>query len=500
MNDQSLRSELRYRGLEQATRRHFLRESATGLGGLWLAMQGQAMQGRAMASPPSLPVHAANNPLSPLSPPHPAKAKRVIFLHMIGAPSQLELFDFKPDLQRLDGKDCPSEFLAGKRFAFIQGTPKMLGPQYPFAQHGDCGAWVSDRLPHFAKHVDDVCFIKTMQTDQFNHGPAQLMVHTGQSRMGSPSIGSWVTWGLGTDNEDLPGYMVLLSGGRQPRAGKALWSAGFLPSVYQGIQCRSKGEPVLNISDPAGVSRDTRRAMLDTLNSLNRRAYEEYGDPETLTRIAQYEMSFRMQSAVPEVMDISDEPANIQELYGAVPGKESFANNCLLARRLAEQGVRYIQLYDWGWDSHGAAKNEALNGGFQDKCRQIDRPIAALLSDLKQRGMLKDTLVVWSGEFGRTPMRENRGGTEMKFVGRDHSPEAFTSWMAGGGVKPGLTYGETDPVGYSPAVDAVQLRDFHATMLHLLGFEHEKFSVAFQGLNQRLTGVKPARVISDLLA
>jgi len=409
------------------------------------------------------------------------------------------LFDYKPDLRRLDGKDCPQSFLEGKRFAFIQGTPKMLGPQYPFQQYGSSGAWVSDRLPRFAHHVDDVCFIKTMQTEQFNHGPAQLMVHTGQARMGSPSIGSWVTWGLGTENEDLPGFIVLLSGGRPPRAGKALWSGGFLPSVYQGVQCRSQGDPVLNVSNPAGISRDIRRVALDSLNRLNRQAYEEFGDPETLTRIAQYEMAFRMQAAVPDVMDISKEPESVHALYGTQPGKESFANNCLLARRLAERGVRYIQLFDWGWDSHGADKNEALNEGFKTKCRQIDQPISALLTDLKQRGLLDDTLVVWSGEFGRTPMRENRGGTVMTYVGRDHNPSAFTLWMAGGGVKPGLTFGETDPMGYSPMENPVQLRDLHATLLHLLGFDHTRLSMSFQGLQQKLTGVKPARILQEVL-
>lgn len=494
MKKHTLPQEARYRSLEQTTRRHFLRESTTGLGAIWMASQGLAH------ASPYRPQHDANNQLSNLQPPLPAKAKRIIYLHMIGAPSQLELFDYKPDLARLDGQDCPQEFLEGKRFAFIQGTPKMLGPQFEFKQHGDSGAWVTDRLPHFSKVVDDVCFIKTMQTDQFNHGPAQLMVHTGQARMGYPSIGSWVTWGLGTENEDLPGFIVLLSGGRQPRAGKSLWSSGMLPSVYQGIQCRSSGDPVLNISNPKGVSRNERRQLLDTLGKLNREAYQEFGDPETLTRISQYEMAFRMQTAVPEVMDISNEPKHIQEMYGAEPGKESFANNCLLARRLAQEGVRFIQLFDWGWDSHGAAKAEALNEGFKDKCRQIDQPMSALLTDLKQQGLLEDTLVIWSGEFGRTPMRENRGGTEMAFVGRDHNPGAFTLWMAGAGVKPGFTYGETDPIGYGAAQNPVHLRDFHATLLHLLGFDHEKLSVPFQGLNQKLTGVLPAHVIKDVLA
>ena len=487
MNHQNLKSELQFRQLQQTTRRHFLRNSATGLGALWLATQGNTALGKQDTALPTGSHHAA-------------KAKRVIFLHMIGAPSQLELFDFKPDLQKLNGKDCPDSLLEGKRFAFIQGTPKMLGHQYPFKQHGESGAWVSDRLPEFAKHVDDVCFIKSMQTDQFNHGPAQLMVHAGQPGMGYPSIGSWVTWGLGSENEDLPSYMVLLSGGRLPRVGKALWDSGFLPSVYQGVQCRSAGDPVLNISDPKNVTRNMRRRMLDTLNQLNQKSHEEFGDPETLTRIAQYEMAYRMQTAVPEVMDISDEPAHILEAYGAQPGKESLANNCLLARRLAEKGVRYIQLFDWGWDSHGAGKEEALNEGFKLKCQQMDRPVAALLADLKQRGMLDDTLVVWSGEFGRTPMQENRGGVKMTYIGRDHNPSAFTLWMAGGGTKPGMTYGQTDEVGYTATENPVHLRDFHATMLHLLGFDHQKLSVPFQGLDQKLTGVKnPANVITDVL-
>ncbi|MFK8111793.1 MAG: DUF1501 domain-containing protein [Rubripirellula sp.] len=466
-----------------------------------MRVPGQMLGDQRTASAPESVVsrHEADNPLSPVAPPLPAKAKRVIYLHMIGAPSQLELFDYKPELKKLDGKKCPSAFLEGKRFAFIQGTPQMLGPQFDFAQHGESGAWISDRMPNLAKHADELCFIKTMQTDQFNHGPAQLMVHTGQSRMGYPSIGSWVTWGLGTENDDLPGYMVLLSGGRLPRVGKALWSSGFLPSVYQGVQCRSKGSPVLNIENPMGVSRAQRRSALDTLNRLNRKSFETYGDPETLTRIAQYEMAFRMQTAVPEVMDISDEPTAVHEMYGTDVGKESFANNCLLARRLAERGVRFIQLFDWGWDSHGSSKSEALNVGFKEKCRQVDQPIAALLADLKQRGMLKDTLVVWGGEFGRTPMQENRGGKKMAFTGRDHNPEAFTIWMAGGGVKPGVAYGETDEVGYTAAVNPVHLRDFHATLQHLLGFDHQKISFPFQGLDQKLTGVLPAKVIDDIV-
>lgn len=495
MNLETLLKEASRRALERETRRQFLTRCTTGLGAMFLASQSYAK-----TSTNGLPEHDSANPLNALATHFPATAKRVIYLHMIGAPSQLELFDYKPDLKKLDGQPCPQSFLEGKNFAFIQGTPNMLGPQFPFQQHGKSGAWVSDRMPHFAKVVDDVSFIKTLQTDQFNHGPAQLMVHSGQARIGYPSIGSWVTWGMGTENADLPGFVVLLSGGRQPRVGKALWSSGFLPSIYQGVQCRSHGDPVLNVANPDGMSRDIRRTALDTLKSINQKTHDEFGDPETLTRIAQYEMAFRMQMAVPDAMDINKEPPHIHEQYGTEPGKESFANNCLLARRLVERGVRFVQLFDWGWDSHGAQSSEALNGGFQDKCRETDRPMAALLADLKQRGLLEDTLVVWSGEFGRTPMRENRGGREMKLIGRDHNPGAFTAWMAGGGVKPGISYGETDEVGYSAAVNPVPLEDYHSTLLHLLGFDHKQLNYPFQGLDQRLTGVKDGHVIKELIA
>lgn len=485
MKTSTIRAELARAALERSTRRHFLGTCTTGLGAFWLQSQ---LASESQASTAGFELGGT-----------PPRARRVIFLHMIGAPSQLELFDYKPELEKYDGRDCPQEYLEGQRFAFIQGTPQLLGPQYPFQQHGECGAWVSDRLPKLAKHVDKLCFIKTLQTDQFNHGPAQLMVHSGNARTGYPSIGSWVTWGLGTRNQNLPGFLVLLSGG-VPRNGKALWSSGFLPSVYQGVQCRAQGDPILNISNPSGVSRDSRRVMLDTLAELNRKSYNDFGDPETLTRISQYEMAYRMQQTAPEVADISQEPQHVLDMYGAVKGKSSFANNCLLARRFAEAGVRFIQLYDMGWDSHGAAESEALNGGFKGKCEQVDRPISALLADLDQRGMLEDTLVVWSGEFGRTSMRENRGGTKMTFVGRDHNPSAFTAWMAGGGVRPGMSYGETDEFGYRPAEDAVHLRDFHATMLHLLGIDFKRFGVYYQGLHQKLTGVKPARVIHDIIA
>jgi len=482
--------------LRHTTRRHFLGGGMTGLAGLWLgAQQHAAGAGRTVIE------HDPADPLNALAPPHAPRAKRVIYLHMVGAPSQLELFDYKPELARHDGRDCPQEYLEGQRFAFIQGVPKMLGPQYDFRQHGESGAWISDRLPHLHQHADKLCIVRTMQTDQFNHGPAQLLIHTGNANLGHPAIGSWMSWGLGTENRNLPGFMVLISGGRVPRVGASLWGSGFLPSVYQGVQCRSTGSPVLHAANPPGITRATRRRALDSLARLNQQAHQDFGDPETLTRIAQYEMAYRMQVSVPEVMSIDDEPESVRELYGAEPGKASFANNCLLARRLAEHGVRFIQLYDWGWDSHGAGKSEALNHGFKKKCRDIDRPIAALLSDLERRGMLDDTLVVWGGEFGRTPMQENRGGGERNaFIGRDHNPNAFTIWMAGGGVKPGLSYGETDAMGYLAASNPVHVRDFHATLLHLMGFDPKRLSFPFQGLDQKLTGVHPARVIHDLLA
>ena len=479
-----LEQRIRLGELSHLTRRHFLSKCTTGLGAMWLASLGDKAFG-AGAKILKDPAH----PFAPDAPLLPGKAKRVIYLHMAGAPSQHELFDYKPELKKLDGQDCPKEFLEGKQFAFIQGVPKMLGPQFEFKQHGQSGALISDRLPHLATVADELCFIKSMHTDQFNHGPAQLLVHSGTPLPGAPSIGSWATYGLGTENQNLPGFIVLTSGGKNPDAGKSVWGSGYLPSVYQGVQCRSQGEPVLYLQNPEGVSRDMRRRSLDTLDRINRRIAEETGDPETVTRIAQYEMAFRMQMSATDAFDLKQEDEATHAMYGTQPGKESFANNCLLARRLAERGVRYIQLFDWGWDSHGTGKSTALNFGFNDLCANIDKPITALINDLKRRGMLEDTLVVWGGEFGRTPMRENRGGGEMSFIGRDHNPGAFTVWMAGGGVKAGTSYGETDPIGYEAIKDRVSVHDLHATMLHLMGFDHEKLSYPFQGVNQRLTNI-----------
>lgn len=480
--------------LGNVTRRHFLQSAGLGLGALWMAGKSLAADTHGGI------VRDPANPLAPLAPHFPAKAKSIIYLHMAGAPSQLELFQHKPELAKLNGQDCPNEFLAGKRFAFIQGVPKLLGPIFPFHQEAKTGMWVSDRVPLFEQHMNRASFIHTMQTDQFNHAPAQLLVQTGNQNLGYASFGSWVTYGLGSVNENLPGFMVLLSGGKNPDGGKALWGSGFLPSVYQGVQCRSEGDPVLFLGNPGGIDGATRGDVVKTITELNRRSYEQIGDPETVTRISQYEMAFRMQTSASDAFDLTKESAETHTLYGTQPGRESFNNNCLLARRLVERGVRFVQLFDWGWDSHGTSADGALDLGFKDKCAYMDQGIHGLLSDLEQRGLLDQTLVVWGAEFGRTPMRENRGGVEMRFMGRDHHPSAFTVWMAGAGVKGGFSHGETDPIGYNPTTPPVQVRDFQATLLHLMGLDYKKLYYPYQGLEQRLTGVKPAKVVTDVLA
>jgi uncharacterized protein (DUF1501 family) len=489
------------------TRRQFIGGCALGLGSLFLSTLSPKSSNSARAAElaaggmPRLDFgRSLTSPLSALPPEFAAKARRVIYLHMAGAPSQLELFDYKPQLVKYDGKDCPASFLVGKRFAFISGIPKLMATQFPFHQAGRSGAWISDRLPHLEKHIDDLCFIKSMHTDQFNHAPGQLLVQTGNARFGSASLGSWVTYGLGTENQNLPGFIVLLSGARLPDGGKQLWGSGFLPSVYQGVQCRSNGEPVLYLENPPGVTREARRHMLDAIADINQQTHQEYGNPETITRIAQYEMAFRMQLDASDAMDILREPEAVRTRYGAQPGKASFANNCLVARRLAERGVRFIQLYHWGWDSHGVDKDTSLNLGFVDRCRESDQPMAALLEDLKARGMLEDTLVVWGGEFGRTSMRQNSRSEGTSYMGRDHNPAAFTMWMAGGGVKPGISYGETDDMGYEIVKNPVEVRDLHATILYSLGFDHRKLIFPYQGLDQKLTGVKSAEVVAEILA
>jgi len=461
------------------TRRHFLERCSLGLAGMYL--------------------NAAENPLSVRKPHFEPKAECVIYLHMAGSPSQLELFDYKPELIKYNGKPCPDELLKGKRFAFIKGVPEMMGTPYKFARHGHAGSYVSELLPHFSKVVDDVTIIRSMTTDQFNHAPAQLFLHTGTPRFGGAAMGAWATYGLGSENQDLPGYVVLVGGGNNPDAGKSLWGSGFLPSVYQGVQCRTQGDPVLFLSDPDGMSRPLRRKTLDALKDLNEQ--QKDGDPETAARISQYELAYRMQISVPEVMDISKEPESVRKLYGSEPGKVSFANNCLLARRLVEKGVRFVQLFQWGWDHHGSSKREDIRYDLPVRTRAIDQPIAALITDLKQRGLLDKTLVIWGGEFGRTPMRENRGGNYGPYVGRDHHPYGYTMWMAGGGVKKGLNFGSTDEIGYYPAEDKVTVRDLQATVLHLLGLDAKRLSYPFQGLNQRLIGpTDEAQPIKGILA
>jgi hypothetical protein len=437
--------------------------------------------------------------MAPRKPHFAPKAKSIIYLHMSGAPPQHELFDYKPVLVKHHMQPCPDELLKGQRFPFIVGHPKLLGTPYKFKQYGKGGAWVSELLPHLSELVDDMAFVKSMHTDQFNHAPAELFIYTGSARAGGAAMGSWITYGIGSESENLPGFVVLISGGTDPTGGKALWSTGFLPSVYQGVQCRTVGEPILYVNNPKGMDRDVRRQSLDALRRLNEFELQQFGDPETLTRISQYELAFRMQMAVPEVMDINQESTKIRELYGAQPGVSSLANNCLLARRLVERGVRYVQLYDWGWDIHGTAPDNDIVTALPKKCKEMDRAVAALLKDLKARRLLDQTLVIWGGEFGRTSMNEARGGS--KYLGRDHHPHCFTIWLAGGGIKGGITVGATDDLGYFITEGKMGVHDLQATILHLLGLDAWKLTYPYQGLQQRLIGPEgDAQVRHELLA
>lgn len=471
-------TEANFRAGQFNSRRYFLRQCVGGLGAMALgSLLGCSESGTVVEKRASSIFGTHFVP----------RAKRVIFMHMAGAPSQLELFDYKPALQEYDGQPCPDSLMEGKRFAFLQGTPKMMGPQADFRQVGESGAWLSHHLPHLANWADDICFLKAMHTDEFNHAPAQLFMHTGSPRLGRPSMGSWMIYGLGSENENLPGFVVLTSGS-DPSAGKSIWGSGFLPSLYQGVQCRSQGDPILYLNNPDKVDEYLRKRSIETINDINRREYEQVGDPEILSRIAQYELAFRMQAEVPEVMDISAEPDYIQEMYGVQPGRISFANNCLLARRLAERGVRFIQLYDNAWDHHGAGKGNGVVDGLARACKNIDQPIAALLGDLKMRGMLEDTLIVWGGEFGRTPMMETRA-SGADYRGRDHHSEAFTMWLAGAGIKGGVSYGQTDELGYYGVENRVHIHDLQATILHCMGLNHEELTYHFQGRDYRLTDV-----------
>jgi hypothetical protein len=458
------------------TRRHFL---GTGLGSIALARL----------------LGTQANPLAARAPHFAPRAKNVIYLFMGGAPSQLDLFEPKETLQKFDRQPVPEEVIKGQRFAFIKGVPKLLGSPYKFQKHGQCGATVSNLLPHLAGMADEVAFVKSMHTNHFNHAPAQVFMNTGHTIVGRPSLGSWLMYGIGSDSDSLPGFVVLVSGKVDPGAGASCWSSGFLPTTYQGVELRTKGEPVPNVANPEGVDAEARGRTIELLRELNGKRLADVGDPEIATRIAAYEMAYRMQSSVPELADLSKESKATHEMYGTEPGKNAFANNCLLARRLVERGTRFVQLYHRGWDHHGSNASDDLMHGLPEMCRQTDRAAAALVLDLKRRGLLDETLVIWGGEFGRTPMNEGR---DTKFLGRDHHPRAFTMWLAGAGIKPGTTIGATDELGYNPVEDPVHVHDLHATVLHLLGFDHTKLTTRFQGRDYRLTDVH-GKLVTKLL-
>jgi hypothetical protein len=462
--------------LRTITRRHFFKESGVGVGALALSA-------------------LLNEKMFAFDAP---KAKSIIYLFMAGAPSQLDLFDPKPRLQQYDGQEIPDEFIPkGERFAFITGTPRLLGSPFAFSRHGQSGTELSSLMPHLSRIVDDIAVVRSMKTTQFNHAPGQIFMNTGHQIPGRPSLGAWLSYGLGSESKDLPGFVVLLSGERNPDGGKSCWGSGFLPTVHQGVEFRSGGDPVLFVSDPPGVDRGTRRESLNLVADLNRLHFQQAGDPEIETRLAAYEMAFRMQTSVPELMDTSREPGSVQEMYGAERGARSFANNCLLARRLVERGVRFVQLYHRGWDTHGASVDTDIVTRMPRLCLETDRAAWALLTDLKQRGLLDSTLVVWGGEFGRTPMNEARNGS--KLLGRDHHPRAFTVWLAGGGIKPGVTIGRTDELGYNIVEDPVDVHDLHATILRVMGLDHTKLTYRSQGRDFRLTDVA-GNVVEKLLA
>lgn len=476
--------------LQQATRRHFFSRCGIGVGSMAL---GSLLARQATAEPTA----AIRNPLAPKPPHFPAPATNVIFLFMAGGPSQLEMFDYKPKLTELNGQPIPESYVAGKRFAFMDSSHRtnLLGTKRTFAQHGENGTWVSDLLPYTAKIIDQLALIKTCKTDLFNHAPAKLFMNAGTGLFGRPSFGSWVTYGLGSECDDLPGFVVLQSGPRGPRGGGVLWGSGMLPTTYQGVPLRNQGDPILNLSTPGSVSEGEQRRVVDAVRDLNLKRLVETGDEEIATRINAYEMAYRMQASAPELMETQKESQETLDLYGIKdPRESSFARNCLLARRLVERGVRFIQLYHTNWDHHGGP-TENLETHLPQVCGEIDQSAAALVLDLQRRGLLENTIVVWGGEFGRTPMGEVREAT-----GRNHHIDAFTMWFAGGGFKPGTIYGETDELGFGPVENPVHVRDIHATLLHQLGLDHEALSVRFQGLDVRLTGVDEAHVLHEVLA
>jgi hypothetical protein len=467
------------------SRRWFFRECGLGLGSIAL---GSLLRQSAFAGAAASPA----NPLAPRAPHFAPTAKHVIYLFMAGAPSQLDLFDYKPSLQKWNGQPVPKEVVMGQQYAFIKPDAALYASEFKFAKHGQSGAEVSEAFPHLAEVVDDIAIVKSMQTDAFNHAPGQIFMNTGSQQFGRPSMGAWVTYGLGSESQDLPGFVVLNSAGGLS-GGNGNFGCGFLPTVYQGVPFRKGAEPVLYLSNPAGMNDKLQRRTLDTIKELNEARLGAVGDPEISTRINSFEMAYRMQFSAPELVDISKEPKEILEMYGAEPGKASFANNCLLARRMVERGVRFIQLFHEAWDHHSDVK-----GGVKTQAGLTDRACAALIKDLKQRGLLKDTLVIWGGEFGRTPMVE--ASIELgRSLGRDHHPQAFTMWLAGGGIKPGITIGETDEFGFHIVRDRVHVHDLHATILQLLGFDHTKLTFRFQGRDFRLTDVE-GEVVEKLLA
>ncbi len=476
--------------LAAQTRRHFFSRCAMGLGGIALASMLNERRLYGAAAPTALP-----DPMAPKPGHHAPRAKNIIYLFMAGAPSQLELFDYKPKLVELNGQPVPQSLIEGKRFAFMDSShgTKLLGTRRAFKQHGKSGAWVSELFPHTAGIVDDVTFVHSCAADLFNHAPAKLFMNTGSGQFGRPSMGSWITYGLGSESRDLPGFVVLQSGPRGPRGGAVNWGSGFLPTTYQGVPLRGNGDPILNLSNPEGVTAARQRQTIDAIRDLNLSRAVATGDAEIHTRIAAYEMASRMQTSAPELIDLKGESEATKKLYGIEADKPSFARNCLLARRLIERGSRFVQLYHTNWDSHGGP-GENLQGDFEKVCREVDQGQAALVHDLKSRGLLKDTLVIWGGEFGRTPMGENRDTT-----GRNHHIDAFTMWFAGGGVKAGVSLGETDELGFSPTNDRAHVHDIHATILHLLGLDHKKLTFRFQGRDFRLTDVH-GNVITKLLA
>ncbi len=466
--------------LAHLTRRHFFSRCAMGLGGIALASM---LNRTGLAATPG--AAGLPNPLAPRPTHFPARAKNVIYLFMAGGPSQLELFDYKPKLVELNGQPIPQSFIEGKRFAFMDSShgTSLLGTRREFKRHGQSGMWVSNLFPHTAKIVDEITLAKSCKATLFNHAPAKLFMNTGAGQFGRPSMGSWLNYGLGSECQDLPGFVVLQSGPRGPRGGAVNWGSGFLPTTYQGVPLRGSGDPILNLSSPEGITPTRQRQTIDAIRDLNLKRAVATGDPEIETRIAAYEMASRMQSSAPDVIDLSKESPATLALYGVDRDKPSFARNCLLARRLIERGVRFVQLYHTNWDSHGGP-GENLDGDFEKVCREVDQGQAALVMDLKARGLLKDTLVIWGGEFGRTPMGENRDTT-----GRNHHIDAFTMWFAGGGVKPGQVLGETDELGFNAVADPMHVHDIHATILHLLGLDHTKLTFRFQGRDFRLTDV-----------